>query len=180
MAEADEEVVVRLATAADVEWADRAAALIDEASHDFDIARREVGFLRDKIEHAKAVLGTVGDRLVAFGYWSDWEGGRFVSHSGLVVSPEFRGQGLGRRLKLALFESSRRRFPEACLMSLTSSAEVKALNRSLGFRVVPIDELTSDPAFWKGCETCRNYDAVRARGERCCCEAMLLRPDSAR
>lgn len=171
-----DDVRVRASGALDGGFAEVAARLIDQAAGEHDIARREPGFLRSKLVSGRAALGLVGDELVAFGYWSEWEEGRFVSHSGLVVSPAYRGRGLGRRLKLVLFDSSRSRFPEATLMSLTSSEAVKALNRSLGFRVVPLERLTTDPAFWKGCETCRNVAEVRARGSRCCCEAMILEP----
>ena len=45
------------------------------------------------------------------------------------------------------------------------------------YEVVTFDDMTTDPAFWEGCKTCRNYEEVQARGERCCCEAMILRPE---
>jgi len=171
-------VVVRVADEPDAVHADAAAALIDEAAREHDVARREAQFLRAKLATGRAAvaLSGTGSELVGFGYWSEWEDGRFVSHSGLVVRPDHRGMGLGRRLKLVLFDASRRRFPAAALMSLTSSQEVKALNRSLGYRVVPLERLTIDPVFWEGCETCRRVAEVRARGERCCCEAMLFEP----
>jgi len=57
---------------------------------------------------------------------------------------------------------------------------VKEMNLALGFRMVPLGRLTKDPAFWAGCRTCRNYAAVQARGELCCCEGMILEPDAAR
>jgi len=136
-------------------------------------------FLEDKLRRGRAALALSGGELVGFGYWADWEGGRFVSHSGLVVRPDHRGRGLGRELKRRLFDSSRRELPGATLMSLTNSPEVKALNLGLGFVVVPLAELTSDPRFWEGCATCRNYAEIRARGERCCCEGMVLRPAAA-
>ena len=100
-----------------------------------------------------------------------------MSHSGLVVRPDAQGLGLGRRLKTVLMESSRRQLPRATLMSLTTSPQVKKLNLSLGFRLVPLERLTDDPAFWEGCKTCRNYAEVQARGERCCCEGMILEPE---
>lgn len=174
--DAEDEIVVRPATAEDVGLAPAASALIRAAARENDIAERSVEWLRAKIEHDRAVVALRGEELVGFGYWSEWEGGRFISHSGLVVQPELRGYGLGRRLKAILVEASRRTFPKATLMSLTTSPQVKALNLSFGFRVVPLDRLTKDEAFWKGCETCRNYAAVRARGERCCCEGMILEP----
>jgi hypothetical protein len=90
------------------------------------------------------------------------------------------GKGLGREMKALLFEQSRRELPDATLMSLTTSPQVKAMNLRLGFEVVPLEELTTDPAFWDGCKTCRNYEEVRARGEKCCCEGMVLRPEKGR
>ena len=171
------EVVVRLSRPDDAVRAGEAAALIDAASADHDIARREPAFLREKLAHGHAALALDGDELVGFGYWSAWEGGRFVSHSGLVVRPDRRGLGLGRRLKLALFDSSRAALPRATLMSLTTSPQVRALNLALGFRPVPLERLTTDPGFWKGCATCRRQAEARAAGDACCCEGMILEPD---
>lgn len=178
------DVEVRESGPEDVRFAEPAAALIEAAAAEFDIARREPAWLAKKIAARRAALAIGRDEggaedLVGFGYWSSWEDDRFVSHSGLVVRPDQRGTGLGSRLKRVLFESSRRQLPEAALMSLTTSPQVKQLNLSLGFEVVPLDQLTKDPAFWEGCKTCRNYAEVQARGERCCCEGMLLRPGDA-
>lgn len=170
------EVVVREGSPEDANLAAAASSLIREAARGHDIAEREVDWLRAKIEKGRAALALRDDELVGFGYWSDWEEGAFLSHSGLVVRPDMRGHGLGRRLKDVLVESSRRAFPRATLMSLTTSPQVKAMNLSLGFRVVPLELLTKDPAFWKGCETCRNFAEVQARGEICCCEGMILPP----
>ncbi|HED67034.1 MAG TPA: GNAT family N-acetyltransferase [Planctomycetes bacterium] len=177
------EVLVRESTIEDEHLAGAAAALIDLVASENDIARRTPAWLARKIAAGRAALalaeppaGGNTRELVGFGYWSAWEDNRYVSHSGLVVHPDFRGRGLGRRLKEVLFASTRRQLPEATMMSLTTSPRVKRLNESFGFRVVPLDELTQDPAFWRGCETCRNFEEVRARGERCCCEGMILPP----
>ena len=169
-------VEVRESGPEDVGLAAAASALIDRVAAEHDIARRAPDWLAAKIAKSRAALALENEELIGFGYWSDWEEGKFVSHSGLVVRPDRMGEGLGRRLKMVLFESSRRQLPDATLMSLTTSPKVKRLNESLGFRVVPLECLTSDPAFWKGCETCRNYAEVRARGERCCCEGMIRPP----
>lgn len=171
-------VTVRIAGPGDERYAGDAARLIEQAAEEADIARRDERMLAEKIRTGRAVLALDSeDRLVGFGYFSEWEGGRFVSHSGLVVDPAYRGRGLGKRIKLELLEASRRLFPDATIMSLTSSPAVERMNRSLGFVRVPLDELTKDPAFWEGCKTCRNYEAVRARGEKCCCFGMVLRPE---
>ncbi len=169
-------VDVRVSRRADAPHAEEASRMIAEASREHDIALRDVEWLRKKIEGGRAALALRGEDLVGFGYWSEGGDGRFVSHAGLGVRPELRGRGLGRRLKTVLLEESRRRFPRASLMSLTTSAEVKRMNLALGFRPVPLERLTTDPAFWEGCKTCRNYQAAKARGERCCCIGMVLEP----
>ena len=176
-----EEITVRPATAADAKYAEAASALIAEAARTHDIAEREVAFLIEKIESGKAAVALRSrpgqpDELIGFGYFSAWQDGAFVSHSGLVVRPDLRGHKLGRRLKTALFEGSRAKYPNATTMSLTTSPQVKAMNLSLGFEVVPFEEMTTDEAFWDGCKTCRNYAEMQAKGIRCCCEAMILRP----
>lgn len=170
------EVQVRPSGPDDVAHVEAAAALIAAAARDHDIAEREAGFLTEKIVTGKAAVALEGERLVGFGYYSAWEHGAFVSHSGLVVEPDRRGRGLGRRLKMALFEGSSARYPDAVTMSLTTSPQVRAMNLSLGFRPVGFGEMTTDEAFWDGCKTCRNYAKVLARGERCCCEGMILLP----
>ena len=174
---AQDQIDVRESQPDDARYAEAASDLIRAASSEFDIAQRTPEWLRAKIVKRRAALALQGDELVGFGYWSSWEDDKFVSHSGLVVKPEFRGTGLGKRLKMVLFDSTRRALPDATMMSLTTSPQVKALNLSLGFRIVPLERLTRDPAFWEGCKTCRNYAAVKARGEICCCEGMILEPE---
>jgi GNAT superfamily N-acetyltransferase len=155
-----------------------AAALIREASREYDIAVRSEELLRSKISTGRAVVALCAEELVGFAYYSEWEGGRFLSHSGLVVSPDMRGEGLARALKTALLETSRERHPNATVMSLTNTTEVIALNSSLGFRPVSFDEMTQDEGFWQGCETCRNWIEIQSSGEKCCCQGMILTPDN--
>jgi GNAT superfamily N-acetyltransferase len=175
----DPALVVRMSGARDAHLAAAAERLIAAAAREHDVATRTREWLAHKLAAGQAVLALDGDELVGFGTWSSWEGGRFVSHSGLVVRDDLRGRGLGRRLKQELVLASRAAHPRAALMSLTSSEAVKAMNLALGFELVPLERLTRDPAFWEGCRTCRNYAAVQARGERCCCQGMLLEPPAA-
>ena len=170
------EIEVRISGPKDVTLAKVAQRLIDLVVEQADIARRSTKMLRAKIVAGQAAVAFCGDELIGFGYFSAWQQGQFVSHSGLVVRSDFQGHGLGRRLKQCLFGASRALYPEACIISLTTSPAVEAMNLSLGFQRVPLDQLTSDPEFWKGCETCRNYAAVQRQGKRCCCFGMLLRP----
>lgn len=171
---------MRVAGPPDARFAARAAELIREAAHRHDIAARDEGLLREKIAGGRAVVALRGDELVGFGFFSVWEGGKFVSHSGLVVDAALRGRGIGRRLKEALFQASDRAFPEAVTMSLTTSEAVRAMNLKLGFTVVPWERMTTDPAFWDGCRTCRNWERVQREGVRCCCEGMIRVPPGRR
>ena len=173
-----DEPEVRAAVSTDARFAQAASKLIGDASEEHDIACRTPRWLEDKIRGGKAVIALLNDELIGFAYWTDWEGGRWISHSGLVVRADLRGRGLGRRLKTVLMEASRARLPEARVFSLTNSPVAKAVNLSLGFRVVPLDQLTKDPAFWAGCRSCRKFEEVQARGALCCCEGMLLPLDA--
>ena len=168
--------VVRRARPDEEALAEEAAALIASAAEEHDLARRAPAWLAAKIRSGRAVLALAGGELVGFGLWSEWEGGLWISHSALVVRPDWRGRGLGRRLKELLLASSRAAYPRAHILSLTTSPAVRALNLALGFRDASLDALTRDPAFWAGCETCRNATAARAAGRRCCCGGMVLDP----
>ncbi len=169
-------IVVRVARPADRIHAAAASRLIRRAAVAHDLAQRSAALLRDKIEHGRAAIALIDDELVGFGFFSEWESGEFVSHSGLVVRDDLRGKGLGRRLKRALLDASMRLFPRAKTMSITTSPAVLAMNASLGFVRVPLSRLTKDEAFWDGCRTCRNFASVRRAGKKCCCFGMLKAP----
>lgn len=52
------------------------------------------------------------------------------------------------------------------------------INNKLGFRPVTFDQLTDDEAFWKGCESCVNFDILQRNGRRMClCTGLLYDPD---
>jgi hypothetical protein len=47
----------------------------------------------------------------------------------------------------------------------------------LGYRPVTFSELTDDPEFWKGCQTCKNFDILtRTERKMCLCTGMLYDP----
>ena len=55
---------------------------------------------------------------------------------------------------------------------------VMKINNKLGFRPVTFDQLTDDEAFWKGCESCVNFDILQRNGRRMClCTGLLYDPD---
>ncbi len=180
----NEEVVVRVSTPEDVRYAQVASALIERASHQHEIATRSPEELAEQIRLGNAVIALIDGELIGFGYFKVWSD-LAISHSGLVVEPQFRGRKIGKRLKLLLCEESERRVPDGRMISLTTSPQVRHMNTSLEFRVVPLVELTIDPKFWAGCRGCHNFASVNApgstegeltpTGDRCCCEGMCRR-----
>ena len=51
------------------------------------------------------------------------------------------------------------------------------MNTELGYKPVPFSELTDDPTFWDGCQTCKNYDVLtRTNRKMCLCTGMLYDP----
>ena len=51
------------------------------------------------------------------------------------------------------------------------------INYKLGYKPVTFSELTDDDEFWKGCQTCKNYDVPnRTKKEMCLCTGMLYDP----
>jgi hypothetical protein len=127
---------------------------------------------------AKAVIALAKDGTFAgFSYIETWGNKQYVTTSGLIVHPNFRGQGLAKRIKDMTFTLARIRWPHAKIFSLTSGAAVMAMNTALGYQPVTFADLTEDEAFWKGCEGCVNVDVLhRTDRKYCICTAMLYDP----
>ena len=52
------------------------------------------------------------------------------------------------------------------------------INYELGYKPVHFSELTDDPEFWNGCQTCKNYDILtRTERSMCLCTGMLHDPN---
>lgn len=171
-------IEVRLAKPQDLAQLARIQSLIKEA-HEAGaiIALRSTDYLESAIKERRAVVVLRGDDLVGFATAHAWEGQRFVSHSAMVVAPELRGRGLSRRMKAALIELSRKRWPDAAILSLTLSPNVEQLNKSFGFEPVPYCDLTKDPEFWKGCEGCIHHAHLKRNQQQDChCWAGVLQP----
>lgn len=84
---------------------------------------------------------------------------------------------MAKRIKQKAFELSRSRYPDAKIFGLTTGAAVMKINYELGYRPVTYAELTDDEAFWKGCQSCVNYDILQRQNRRfCMCTAMLYDP----
>ena len=143
------------------------------------IARRTHEYLAKKMMEAKAVIALSPDgRFAGFSYIETWGNKKYVTTSGLIVHPDFRGMGLAKRIKDMTFTLARIRWPHAKIFSLTSGAAVMKMNTDLGYKPVTFAELTDDEAFWKGCEGCVNVDVLhRTDRKYCICTGMLFDPE---
>ena len=141
------------------------------------IAKRKPEYVESKIREGKAIIAMDGDKFVGFCYIESWSHESFVANSGLIVKSEYRGQGVATKIKKRAFELSRERFPDAKIFGLTTGQAVMNINTQLGYVPVTFGELTDDPTFWKGCESCVNYDVLsRNNMTRCLCTGMLYDP----
>ena len=143
------------------------------------IARRTPEYIITKMENGNAVIALDGDKFVGFCYIEKWGHGKFVANSGLIVHPDYRGLGIAKKIKHKVFEHSKNKFPDAKIFSITTGMAVMKMNTELGYKPVHFSELTDDPTFWDGCQTCKNYDVLtRTERKMCLCTGMLYDPKS--
>lgn len=143
------------------------------------IARRTPEYIITKMENGNAVIALDDDKFVGFCYIERWGHGKFVANSGLIVHPDYRGLGIAKKIKHKVFQHSRAKFPEAKIFSITTGMAVMKMNTELGYKPVHFSELTDDPTFWDGCQTCKNYDVLtRTERKMCLCTGMLYDPNS--
>ena len=112
-----------------------------------------------------------------FCYIETWSHGQFVANSGLIVSPKYRKAGLAHAIKEKIFELSRQKYPKAKIFGLTTGLAVMKINSDLGYEPVTYSELTQDEEFWKGCQSCVNFEILKMKERKnCMCTAMLYDP----
>lgn len=178
--EKEDEIVVMVADESHEKYVDTILATIADAAkvRGTGIARRTHDYLTAKIREAKAVIALKGDVFAGFSYIETWENRKYVTTSGLIVHPDFRGLNLSKRIKDMTFTLARTRWPKAKIFSLTSGAAVMYMNTKLGYKPVTFADLTDDEAFWHGCEGCINVDVLKRTGRKyCICTAMLYDPE---
>ena len=142
------------------------------------IAKRSPEYVATKMREAKAVIALEGERFAGFSYIETWGNKHYVTTSGLIVHPDYRGLGLAKRIKNLTFTLARVRWPHAKIFSLTSGSAVMTMNTQLGYHPVTFNDLTDDEAFWRGYQGCINHDVLERTGRKfCICTAMLFDPD---
>ena len=176
--EEDADHIIRRAEPADVKYVYAILREMERSAIErgTGIARRSPQSLCKKIYEGHAVIAlTPAGEWIGFSYVQVW--GEFVSNSGLIVRPEYRGQHIAARIKEMTFDLSRRLFPQSKIFSITTGAAVLTLNHQLGFRPVTYAEIPQDPAFWDQCKACVNYPLLQSKGRKIClCTAMVYYP----
>lgn len=138
------------------------------------IAERSTSYLEEKIKKQNAVIALLENQFAGFCYIESWSHGKYVANSGLIVAPQFRGQGLAKKIKTLAFQHAQNKFPEAKVFGITTSLPVMKINTELGYHPVTFSELTQDEAFWKSCQSCPNYDVLKRNNRKLClCTGML-------
>lgn len=141
------------------------------------IAKRSPEYVKQKMIERKAVIALCKGEFAGFSYIESWSNKKFVANSGLIVADKYRGIGLAKQIKRRIFDLSREMYPDAKIFSLTTGEAVMKMNNELGYRPVAFCSLTEDDAFWKGCESCVNFDILQRNGRRMClCTGMLYDP----
>ncbi len=174
-----EEIEVMVADKKHEKYVDTILETISEAAkvRGTGIVRRSQDYISTKMREAKAVIALQGDRFAGFSYIETWGNKEYVTTSGLIVHPDFRGQGVAKRIKDMTFTLARIRWPKAKIFSLTSGAAVMLMNTQLGYKPVTFADLTDDEAFWRGCDGCVNVDILKRTNRRyCICTGMLFDP----
>ncbi|MCJ0741871.1 GNAT family N-acetyltransferase [Pedobacter montanisoli] len=142
------------------------------------IAKRSPEYVANKMQEGKSVIAFHKDGTWAgFCYIETWSHGQFVANSGLIVSPKFRKAGLAKAIKEEIFSLSRKLYPKAKIFGLTTGLAVMKINSDLGYEPVTYSELTQDEDFWKGCQSCVNFEILKMKDRKnCMCTAMLYDP----
>ncbi len=141
------------------------------------IAKRTPEYIQKRLQNGNAIIALDGEKFAGFCYIEVWGHNKFVANSGLIVHPDFRNLGLAKKIKERIFQLSRDKFPDAKIFGITTGLAVMKMNYELGYKPVTFSELTDDPEFWKGCQTCKNFDVLtRTEQKMCLCTGMLYDP----
>lgn len=174
------EIVVEIADKQHEKYVDTILKTIEDAAkvRGTGIAKRSPEYILTKMREAKAVIALEGENFAGFSYIETWGNKTYVTTSGLIVHPNYRGMGLAKRIKDMTFSLARTRWPHAKIFSLTSGAAVMAMNTQLGYKPVTFADLTDDEAFWRGCDGCCNVDVLKRTDRKyCICTGMLFDPE---
>jgi hypothetical protein len=176
----EERIIVRSAIPADVVYADEIIHEMESSAivRGSGISKRSAAAVIEKMDNGKAIVAvTENGEWAGFSYIETWDNEKFVSNSGLIVSPKHRNQGVASQIKTQIFNLSRSRYPAAKVFSITSGLAIMKMNTRLGFEPVTYAEVAQETTFWDGCKSCVNYDILQSKHRcNCLCTAMLFDP----
>ena len=173
---------IQVADSSHKAYANQIAAEMEDSAKErgTGIAKRSPAYLEAKMDEGKAVIALTDEgKWAGFCYIEAWGHGKFVANSGLIVAPDYRQYGLARKIKQEVFKLSRKNFPESNIFGLTTGAAVMKINSELGYIPVSYAALTDDEEFWKGCQSCVNFEILMSKNrQNCLCTAMLYDSNS--
>lgn len=174
------DIIVRLANKEDSIFAALIVAEMEASAiiRGSGISKRSPLSIVNKMIEGKAIIAVTKNNIwVGFSYIEVWANGEFVSNSGLIVSPAYRGFGVARVIKKHIFELSGIMYPHAKIFSITTGLAIMKMNARLGFDTVTFNEITKEKEFWDGCKSCVNYSILQGKENKIClCTAMLYVP----
>jgi len=173
------QIEIHIANQHHLQYADEICNVISDSAkvRGTGIAKRTPDYIRTKIENGNAIIALSDDKFAGFCYIEVWGHEKYVAHSGLIVHPDFRNQGLAKKIKEFTFNHSLKKYPASKVFGITTGLAVMKINSDLGYKPVTFSELTDDPKFWAGCKTCTNYDILTAKDHKMClCTGMLYDP----
>ena len=94
-------MIIELAKAKHIVHSKLISKLIDESAKNrgTGIARRSPVYIKEKILSGNSVIALDKNNFAGFCYIEAWEHGKYVAHSGLIVSPKYRNMGIGKKIK---------------------------------------------------------------------------------
>ena len=172
--------VVQVANMLHLHYADTICSVMESSAkaRGTGIAKRTPEYIRQKMLEGKAVIAsTKNGEWAGFCYIETWSHGNYVANSGLIVASQFRKSGLATDIKKKVFELTKSNYPNAKIFGLTTGLAVMKINSDLGYEPVTYSELTQDEAFWKGCQSCVNFEILKSKERKnCLCTAMFYNP----
>jgi N-acetylglutamate synthase-like GNAT family acetyltransferase len=175
------DIIVRVAKGEDGQFAkiitdDMEASAIIRGS---GISKRSPASIIKKMKEGKAVIAVTANNntWVGFSYLEVWANGEFVSNSGLIVAPAYRGNGVANLIKERIFELAKALYPGSKIFTITTGLAIMKMNARLGFETVTFNEITKEKEFWQGCKSCVNYSILESKQyKNCLCTAKLYTP----
>ena len=108
-----EEIKVMVADASHEKYVDTILDTITAAAkvRGTGIAKRTHEYVATKMKEAKAVIALEGENFAGFSYIETWGNKQYVTTSGLIVHPDYRGLGVAKKIKDMTFSLARIRWP---------------------------------------------------------------------